>query len=480
MAHGIGRQAEYPAPMHRIMVVVRCLLLVLLIAWLLYSLGTSILRVRQGGYQAPGDGRDPGVRVLLLGEADQAPGAHPQINLVMQQTALLYCPEAREDYQLELDLRTRLQIQPDPQSGLTISGADLDAPLVWPIQRVRLIPLALSPDHESWTARAGEDFEAVDTKPVFAVDSRLYRGCLEVERTGAKTLLAINTLPIEAYLEGVLQSEMTAAWPLEALKAQAVVSRSVAWAARHRRPRLLRGAGAHHLTDGEADQTYRGTGNGGKAIDIALTETRGRVLTYRGLAFVPRCHPSSGGYTANIADVFPDATTVDGSLTLANVMPARPDPWCYPGARSLGKADLYWQSSFVCESGELRKLLKRRIPDVGWIQRITPIGPEVSDGVRRVRKVRLPAFGSDHILSGTQFRELLGPATMRSTLWSADSPRRLSESDELTWKIVTFGWGHGVGLSQVSAWYMAAERHYDHTQILDYFFSGVVLTPPRW
>ena len=50
---------------------------------------------------------------------------------------------------------------------------------------------------------------------------------LLVHWQNARNLLAINQLGIESYVEGVLQSELNVTWPLEALKAQAVISRSM-------------------------------------------------------------------------------------------------------------------------------------------------------------------------------------------------------------------------------------------------------------
>ncbi len=56
-----------------------------------------------------------------------------------------------------------------------------------------------------------------------------YRGRFELTAAGGRTLfLAINEVDLEEYLYQVVPSEMVISWPLEALKAQAVASRTYA------------------------------------------------------------------------------------------------------------------------------------------------------------------------------------------------------------------------------------------------------------
>ncbi|NMB39370.1 MAG: SpoIID/LytB domain-containing protein [Firmicutes bacterium] len=53
-----------------------------------------------------------------------------------------------------------------------------------------------------------------------------YRGFIEVNLIDDCKLQIINTVTVEQYLYGVVPSEMASSWPLEALKAQAVASRT--------------------------------------------------------------------------------------------------------------------------------------------------------------------------------------------------------------------------------------------------------------
>ena len=61
------------------------------------------------------------------------------------------------------------------------------------------------------------------------VASRAYRGRVVVAAAGSK-LQVVNAVPVEAYLKGVVPSEVPSSWPAEALKAQAIAARSYALA----------------------------------------------------------------------------------------------------------------------------------------------------------------------------------------------------------------------------------------------------------
>ncbi|HEX3032526.1 MAG TPA: SpoIID/LytB domain-containing protein, partial [Bacillota bacterium] len=58
--------------------------------------------------------------------------------------------------------------------------------------------------------------------------SNRYRGSMEFRLDSNNTITAINELPIEKYLYGVVPSEMPSSWGAEALKAQAVAARNYA------------------------------------------------------------------------------------------------------------------------------------------------------------------------------------------------------------------------------------------------------------
>src|SRR5256714_8073301 len=57
-----------------------------------------------------------------------------------------------------------------------------------------------------------------------------YRGALELSRSAAGGLTAVNVVDLEGYVKGVVPGEVPASWPAEALQAQALGGRSYALA----------------------------------------------------------------------------------------------------------------------------------------------------------------------------------------------------------------------------------------------------------
>ncbi|TPW18440.1 MAG: stage II sporulation protein D, partial [Elusimicrobia bacterium] len=113
------------------------------------------------------------------------------------------------------------------------------------------------------------------------------------------TLTVVDELGLEEYLFGVLPHEMSPDWSLEALKAQAVVSRTYALG------RLGRGADeAFDLTDDAYTQVYTGVTTESDHVRKAVRSTAGRVLTYKGKPLPGYFHSTCGGHTAGSAEVW--------------------------------------------------------------------------------------------------------------------------------------------------------------------------------
>jgi stage II sporulation protein D len=124
---------------------------------------------------------------------------------------------------------------------------------------------------------------------------RPYRGSIEIAATGGK-LRAVNALALEAYLYGVVPDEMPDDWPLEALKAQAVVARSYALANRR--------GGDFDLYSDVRSQVYGGIESESFTATVAVDGTAGKVLTYNGKVISTPYHSTSGGRTAAASDVW--------------------------------------------------------------------------------------------------------------------------------------------------------------------------------
>ena len=125
-----------------------------------------------------------------------------------------------------------------------------------------------------------------------------YRGALEISPAGPKGLSAVNALPIDTYIQGVVAGEMPSSWDLEALKVQAVAARSYA---------LTTDAGGD-LFDQFPDtrsQVYKGVEGETDRTNAAVAGTGGEILRYRGAVATTYYSSSSGGQTENVEHAFP-------------------------------------------------------------------------------------------------------------------------------------------------------------------------------
>jgi stage II sporulation protein D len=125
----------------------------------------------------------------------------------------------------------------------------------------------------------------------------LYRGSLDIRAAAADGLNAINTLPMEDYLAGVVPSESPPIWPLAALQAQAVAARSYALTTN------VGGKGFDQYPDTRS-QVYRGFGAETASTSNAVASTAGEVVMYGGEVAVTYFFSTSGGHTENVENVF--------------------------------------------------------------------------------------------------------------------------------------------------------------------------------
>ena len=126
-----------------------------------------------------------------------------------------------------------------------------------------------------------------------------YYGGFQYQRIDGNDLNVVNFLSMDDYIKGVIPYEMNAAWPLEALKAQAVAART--YTAAHLN---------HHSSNGfdlccEVDcQTYRGVNASDENSDRAVDETSGVYMTYDGEYVNAFYFSSDGGATEDSENVF--------------------------------------------------------------------------------------------------------------------------------------------------------------------------------
>ncbi len=125
---------------------------------------------------------------------------------------------------------------------------------------------------------------------------REYRGQIVVDVVDGK-LRAIDVVPLEEYLYGVVPAEMPSTWLPAALEAQAVAARSYALAGR-------RAAAPFDVYADGRSQAYRGVSVETPAATEAVDQTAGDVLLYNGEVATTLFSSSTGGRTQSAADAF--------------------------------------------------------------------------------------------------------------------------------------------------------------------------------
>ncbi len=123
--------------------------------------------------------------------------------------------------------------------------------------------------------------------------SGAYRGALELRPGTFSGMNAINAVPLDDYVRGVISRESPASWPIEALKAQAVAARTYAITS------SKAGTGFDHYNDTRS-QVYAGVAAETASTDRAVAETRGQVVTYDGEPVTTFFFSTSGGRTEDV------------------------------------------------------------------------------------------------------------------------------------------------------------------------------------
>jgi SpoIID/LytB domain protein len=124
-----------------------------------------------------------------------------------------------------------------------------------------------------------------------------YRGALEAVPGEGGSLNAVNAVPVDQYVKGVIPNESPASWPLAALEAQAVAARSYALAD------PVEGDG-FDLYDDTRSQVYRGMDSEAPSGDRAAELTKGQVVMYGGKIAQTFFSACSGGHTESVQNVF--------------------------------------------------------------------------------------------------------------------------------------------------------------------------------
>ncbi|MGQ0713417.1 MAG: SpoIID/LytB domain-containing protein [Gemmatimonadaceae bacterium] len=327
---------------------------------------------------------------------------------------------------------------------------------------------------------------------IVRIGNRLYRGVAEVRiAAGGGSIAAINELPLEQYLWGVVPRELgPIAFPeLEALKAQSVAARTYAIA--NFSKRLTDG---YNLLATTADQVYGGFQDEHPLSSRAVNETEGMIATVDGARPIEALYFStSGGWTANNEDVFASGPVAYlrgiPDHERGNSLENHPEGVRnHANARSLramreGDFESDWSRfhrwTFEWTAEEISDVISSWAQqDVGKVLAINVLERSASGRVMTIEYVTEQGSffdTKDRVRSSLRFLDINNVRTNLPSTLVYIEPRRDKETKGIDGFIAWGGgFGHGVGMSQTGAVGMA-EKKAAFDEILKHYYRGIQL-----
>jgi stage II sporulation protein D len=273
------------------------------------------------------------------------------------------------------------------------------------------------------------------------VNNRPYRGSIEVF-PGGDGLMVINELPLEHYLVGIINNEISSKWPEESIKAQAVIARTYAIYIRARKNAL------YDIEGSVLGQVYSGAAAEDRAAQRAVSATAGEILTYDGEPALTVYHSNAGGMTASSKDVWQSD---------------------YPYLRPVDSPYDEYAPRYSWDFSIDGKTLGGKLRDAGFdVGEPEAIEPAMVTDSGRIKSVVIWGEGGHQVrLTGENLRKVVGYGKLRSTRFEV---RKNGD----TFLFIGRGSGHGVGLSQWGAKGMAGAG-YTYREILRHYYPGTEL-----
>ena len=308
----------------------------------------------------------------------------------------------------------------------------------------------------------------------------------------------VNCLDVEYYLKGVVPCEMPVTFGLEALKAQAVAARVYSLTPRARMSR------AYDVVDSVASQVYYGYNRESDIANKAIDETHGIVALYNDEMIIAVFSSTAGGYTECYSETFSDPVTGQFPSPEKPYLIAKPDlpefkpldneedaykfystkPLSYDIHSPLYRWTRFWTKE------ELQNILKNTLVVQSKTGFVIP-KLEKSADFGELKDIRVTQRG---VSGKVVFMEIetdksiytVGKELVIRRLFTKDGKAlpsanvvfRCEKDDNGDWTSITAyggGFGHGCGLSQYGAKYMAQDCKMSFETILKHYYNGICL-----
>jgi len=296
-----------------------------------------------------------------------------------------------------------------------------------------------------------------------------YRGKVEAIQLADGKYVAINTLALDSYLQGVLAKELYGSWDVETFESQAIAARTYALF------QILTDSRSKpwDVTNDEGSQMYGGIAGETAKSRRAVADTRGQVLLaksgkYSGVfcAFYSACH---GGATQDPFEAWGDPQIAPLSArttgNFENISPLAHYTW---PTIAVAKADITrcihnWGQrngfAYLASLGPIRTVtIAQRNPATRRPTQFT-----LTDTAGKTAPIRAEEFRLALVYDPSG----VAPKPLSSWFEIQDAGDHIN-------LVNGRGYGHGIGMSQWGAQALALQGK-DHQQILTFYYPGATI-----
>lgn len=295
---------------------------------------------------------------------------------------------------------------------------------------------------------------------IFTLNGNNYRGKLKlIVNPDGNSFDAINQIPLEPYLAGVVGAEMPDYWEEEALAAQAIAARTYClYIKKHYGSKR-----AWDVRKTEANQVYLGVVAESQRVWQVLNKTYGKVLVCnypdgREDIFPAYYSSTCGGHTESSKNVFGQSFEPLVGVEC---------PYC----KNVAKLNFFFWPMVQFDKEQVSNKLLQRYPKLRKLGEIINIIVAKQSNYGKFSRLILVKLvgstGKSDILRAEDLRLSIDPTgrKIKSTVCQI-----VNMKDKWAF-ILGRGWGHGVGMCQCGAEGMAREGK-TAEQILSYYYPG--------
>lgn len=327
----------------------------------------------------------------------------------------------------------------------------------------------------------------------------LYHGAFELAKTNNGYFNLVNLIEVEDYLKGVVPNEMPVHFGLEALKAQSVSARNYVLSPR------TKSSPNYDVVDSVASQVYFGANTEKPLSNRAVEETEGIVALYDWELILAQYSSTAGGYTESYSNAFSDPSSKEFPSKEKPYLKAKPDILSQtplnteeaaaayyksrPDAYDIRSSYFRWTREWTAD--ELKNALQSTLAAqsaTGFVKPAFKKGDTLDDLIelKVVRRGDSGKIIEMEVVTKSQtykvFKELVVRRLITKDGKALPSANVVfdNEKDEngnlVAVKAYGGGFGHGVGMSQYGAGFMATELKLPFDKILKHYYTGISLT----